>query len=117
MLPSSGLIKEWEYEGDRPMNVKLPIDDSPYRTVQVSEDTAPILFRTIEFNQKQIQLKAQKEREKQKSKTNTEKTVISKNSIKNLSTNDLKKQLKALGLSTDGTREQILARFEKFVKK
>lgn len=117
MFPTKNLINDLNWDGEKPLETKLLFDDSPYTTVVVKDDNTPILFRTLELNQKQIQAKAQKEREKSKPvQTKTKSVAIIQKSIYSLSTNDLKAQLKALGLSTTGTREQMLARFEKLVK-
>ncbi|KAH0789812.1 hypothetical protein GPJ56_006314 [Histomonas meleagridis] len=120
-FPSPSIISNWVWNGDMECETVLPIiNESPNFQV-IEQDTEPLIFRRLRL-EKSKTTKDTKPAQPKPPKNG--KSIIQENAtsflpapIHKMTTAELKKTLKSLGLVTTGTREEMAQRLQKFIKK
>lgn len=114
LFPST-IIENWEYQNEEPLKQESVLNKS--HVGEIKDDDVDILFRIINQNQKLSKQKVEAQKVKKNVDKNPDKIQFVPAPIHKMSLKELKDHLKALGLSTEGTKADLIRRYENFGRK
>lgn len=111
LFPST-IIESWNYQNETPLQQVSPLGKS--HVGEIKDDDVDILFRIISQSQKMKKRKIEAQKPKKAVNKKPDKIQFVPAPIHKMSLKELKDHLKALGLNTDGTKADLIRRYENF---